>query len=508
MQDLVELRNFHQKHTEQSPLVLCTLIRKSGSSYRDVGAKKIVARDSSCGLLSGGCLEASIEKMARERQQETPFIASFSTLSDEDRLMGYQTGCQGVIDILFENMGSQDLDLLIPFGSPAKAMGVSVVIAGPQLGDREFCDKKKSTDEVLFEPWIQPVHLVIVGCGVDADAYLPLAKGLGWSIQFLDYRRDRVSAERFPGEKIELVPINKMASSIPQGSHTAVVLMTHNYEVDLEIMRGLKDHHVGYLGCLGPAVRYRRLQQDLLKLYNEKVSLHLDAVVSAPAGLFSHSRSPNEIALSVVAQVQERLVESVSARTWTLILAAGASSRYGGPKALASWQGQSLLSRAQQTARKLSGDKVMIVTGGHAEALSAHLGTAHFIYNEQWQSGMGTSIAAGVAAIRDLDPKAEAIVILPVDQPLVQSEHLHLLAQECRDSQRAVLTANAEGVVGSPAALPKSLFSRTQELRGDRGMKSVLKISEMIYVENSAALRDVDSPEELKNLEKELNPQS
>ena len=102
MRDLVELRAFCELHQNDEGLVMCTLVRKSGSSYRSVGAKKLVASNGkNCGLLSGGCLEGSIEKAARERKHEMPFIESFSTLSDEDRLMGYQVGCQGVIDILF-----------------------------------------------------------------------------------------------------------------------------------------------------------------------------------------------------------------------------------------------------------------------------------------------------------------------------------------------------------------------------------------------------------------------
>ncbi len=311
MQDIVELRDFYHSYGKQKLLVLCTLVRKKGSSYRDVGAKKIVSLDGeSRGLLSGGCLEASIEKMARERVADMPFIESFSTLSEEDRLMGYQTGCHGVIDILFEKMEpTTDLDLLIPFGFPIKAGGVGVTLKGAHLGHREFIEKKTLDETIFFEPWIQRIHLVIVGCGADADAYLPLSKSLGWSIQFLDHRRD-LTQGRFPQENVEWAAIDQLASKIPQGSHIAVVLMTHNYEVDLEVMRGMKNHQIGYLGCLGPASRYERIKKDLKNMHQESVASSLDAVVHAPAGLFPHSRSPSEIALSVVAQIQGELVES------------------------------------------------------------------------------------------------------------------------------------------------------------------------------------------------------
>jgi xanthine/CO dehydrogenase XdhC/CoxF family maturation factor/CTP:molybdopterin cytidylyltransferase MocA len=505
MQDQVELRKFYDTHREQGSLVLCTLVRKNGSAYRGLGAKKIVAPSGlSCGMLSGGCLEASIEKMGRERYTEMPFIASFSTLAEEDRLMGYQTGCQGVIDILFEQMEGADLNLQLPFGSPALASGVEIILSGAHLGERRLINADsaiadKST-EVLFEKWIEPVHLVILGCGADADAYLPLAKTLGWSIQFLDYRRDLAFPERFLNENVQHVPLEQLASRIPQGPQVAVVLMTHNYEADMEILRAMNNHRIGYLGCLGPAKRFQRLQDDILKMYEEKVPMSLVSKASAPAGLFTHSRSPNEIALSVVAQIQEKLVQEPSAKGWSLILAAGASSRFGGPKALAQWHGETFIARALKNAQTLNSENVMTVTGGHAESILPALGETLFTHNPNWQQGMGTSIAAGVQSIRALDSQVEWILILPVDQPLVTPEHLNKLIQESQTNGLCTLTMNGAGVIGAPAVLPKRFFDRAQDLNEDRGLKSVLKDSEMTFVYSGTALQDVDSEEDLREL--------
>ena len=324
MRDLVELREFCEHYKNDEGLVMCTLVRKSGSSYRGVGAKKLVATDGkSCGLLSGGCLEGSIEKSARERKHEMPFVESFSTLSDEDRLMGYQVGCQGIIDILFERVpvqpsSSQDtnwqttLDLILPYGSHVPAAGVRVELVGKDCGRREFTSELtfERNDSFIIEPWTEPISLFIIGCGADADAYPALARSLGWKIKLIDYRSDLVSKERFPSDDIEHVALKEIAARIPQSERAAVVLMTHNYEADLEIMRGLKDHRIGYLGALGPMSRYQKIKQDLFSFDGTQLPSVIDSVVSAPAGLFSHCRSPSEIALSVVSQIQERLVES------------------------------------------------------------------------------------------------------------------------------------------------------------------------------------------------------
>src|SRR4051812_13619599 len=70
--------------------------------------------------------------------------------------------------------------------------------------------------------------------------------------------------------------------------------------------------------------------------------------------------------------------------TWTLILAAGASSRFGSAKALAPWKSGTLLSRALATARAVTGNRVLVVTGGHAESVVSHLGSVLWAFNPRW----------------------------------------------------------------------------------------------------------------------------
>lgn len=475
MRDLMDIKNFLADADHEEHLVLCTLVKKSGSSYRGVGAKKVVALSGkSIGLLSGGCLEGSIERTARERWQEMPFTESFSTLSEEDRLMGYQTGCQGVIDILFEQIPSREKDLtareqqiekLLPYESPGQ------------------------------------IELVIVGCGADAPAYASLATSLGWKIRFIDYRSSLAKEEFFPGHIVKCVPLAKMAEEIPQGKNIAVVLMTHNYEADLEILRGIKNHSIGYLGCLGPAVRYQRLKDDLYQIHKEVVSETLDEVVDAPAGIFPHSRSPEEIALSVVAQIQGKIIETKKQKVWTMILAAGASKRFGGPKALAPWKQHTFIEQALQTARSLSGEATMVITGGHAEAVTPYLQKSFYMYNEKWQNGMGSSIAAGVAEILKKDPQAEFIAIMPVDQPYVEAKHLKKLLQLSKDTGRCALTSS-EDFMGPPAVLPRRFFEKALKLSDEKGLKHFLKSFELIAVEQPLALKDFDNPEELQTLER------
>lgn len=469
MKDILEIRNYIEHAPVDEKLVLCTLVGKTGSSYRSVGAKKLISLSgASCGLLSGGCLEGSIEKTARERYQEMPFTESFSTLSDEDRLMGYQTGCQGVIEVLFEQISaSADLNKILPY---------------------------------------EAVKLYIVGCGADAPAYQNFAHNLGWKLTYIDYRRDLAQAKNFPLAEVYCMPSDQIARHIPQGPLTAVVLMTHNYEADLEILRGLRNHSIGYLGCLGPLARYERLKTDLFCFHNEFVSPQLEQVVSAPAGLYTHSHSPQEIALSVIAQIQGRVIEPQKSNVWTLILAAGASRRFGTAKALAPWNEHTLLAESLKTAKTLHPSRHVVVTGGYAPEIQKHLQEdlkcTSFIFNSEWQNGMGSSISYGIASLLKKDPHAEMIVIMPVDQPWIRASHLQKLIQQSALTHRCALT-EGDGFFGPPAVIPRAYFAAAQKLQGDEGLKKFLRYSDMVFVSAPKDAQDIDRPEDLRDLQVE-----
>jgi xanthine dehydrogenase accessory factor len=313
MKDLVELRRFFRR-TESEDLVLCTIVRKAGSSYRDVFAKKLISLSTfdAYGLLSGGCLEREIENTARQNQELLPVIKTFSTLNEEDRLLGYQKGCAGEIDILFEKIPRDPrlVDLYFPYGSNADAPGVAISLEPSTLGKRKFIQEPQLGDEyTLVEPWTTPVQLSVIGCGADADPYLELAQTLGWSVRFIDYRSDLAHPGRFAGDvQPELIPLTEIAACLQEGPKSAVVLMTHSFESDLHIYSGLLEKNFAYLGCVGPRRRYDLLKSDLKEFFNLSPSLEWEQrVVKAPPGITPAEHTPTDIAFSIVADIQIRL---------------------------------------------------------------------------------------------------------------------------------------------------------------------------------------------------------
>ena len=180
-----------------------------------------------------------------------------------------------------------------------------------------------------------------------------------------------------------------------------------------------------------------------------------------------------------------------------MILAAGASSRFGSAKALAPWQNGTLLSTAITKGQFVSNKKVIVVLGGHAETIRPHVKVAT-VFNLDWQKGIGASIAAGVRAVIERDQTADTILILPIDQPLVSIEHLQKLIASV-SSERSVLTVEND-VVGPPVAIARAHFSKALLLDSEKGMKSVLDESEFTLVEGTQSLDDIDTVKDLKLL--------
>ena len=185
------------------------------------------------------------------------------------------------------------------------------------------------------------------------------------------------------------------------------------------------------------------------------------------------------------------------AETAILLLAAGASSRFGGPKALAPWHGGTLLSRAIATAQMVAQSRLLVVLGGHAEALRPALAGVATVYNENWEQGLGTSIACGMWAAQVHSPGC--VIVLPVDQPLVTAAHLAALVAAAQTGSGCAFTRDGS-VWGPPAAFAPSWFPLLLKLKGDRGLKAVTGQEDIVLIEASGQLADIDTPADLARI--------
>ena len=175
-----------------------------------------------------------------------------------------------------------------------------------------------------------------------------------------------------------------------------------------------------------------------------------------------------------------------------ILLAAGRGTRFGGDKLSRDLRGKPLWNWAALAAEKAGFSQRYLVCRPDS-SLCLRAGWEAVI-NHHADEGMGSSIAAGVAAAA---PKCERLVIALADMPLVEPGHFRDLAR----LRGTVFTRYDDGAEGPPAAFPKKAFAALQTLTGERGARHLdLGETDTLIPANGHMLADVDTPAALDAL--------
>src|SRR5258707_12926335 len=157
--------------------------------------------------------------------------------------------------------------------------------------------------EIFIEVVEPQVPLVIFGAGADAVPLVEMARHLGWHTTVVDTHARSGSLERFSNaDAVILCRPEEVSARVTLTESTAVVLMTHNYFHDLEVLNVLFNNPARYVGCLGPRRRTERL---LSELPCAPVALGKSALgrLHGPVGMELGAESPSETALSMPAEI-------------------------------------------------------------------------------------------------------------------------------------------------------------------------------------------------------------
>jgi molybdenum cofactor cytidylyltransferase len=191
-----------------------------------------------------------------------------------------------------------------------------------------------------------------------------------------------------------------------------------------------------------------------------------------------------------------------SSHIHVVVLAAGASTRFGSPKQLVRVNGRPLMLTAVSRAVELAGHSVTVVLGANAAELAPLLrhSPASVAVNRDWTEGIASSIREGLA---HAPATADGVMIALADQAAVTTEDLRRLAGLWRRDPASIATAQYAGAVGVPAIFPRWCFRELNELRGDRGAQLLLQrhVDRLVRLPMPSAELDIDRPEDLLALE-------
>ena len=328
---LTALLNVWQQARHDTDWVLGTVYKTAGSSYRKAGAMMLMnGFGQHFGLLSGGCLEADILRHARKvMQTRQALLLEYDGSDEDDWSFQLGIGCGGKIYIMLQALSPEN-DLGLGDLATALAQRQSGVYH-QKIGATEAYFELRDTDgpvhssidcredgDWLVTPINPEPHLLVVGGGVDARPLVSMAGELGWYITLVDPRAANARRACFPAANTILRKLDDNLSIYLQTEKVdAVVIMSHNVDLDAVTLNCCQNAALGYVALLGPQHRF---QQVLARAGLNKSQLACP--VSAPAGLDIGGQLPESIALSILAECHAILHQHNSNNLPALQLAA------------------------------------------------------------------------------------------------------------------------------------------------------------------------------------------
>ncbi|MEC3874372.1 XdhC family protein [Chryseobacterium salviniae] len=325
---------------------LATVVKVQGSSYRQAGARMLVTEDGQLtGAISGGCLEGdALRKALLAIHQKNNKLITYDTSNPDDLEFGVQLGCNGIVHILFEYIDEnspqnpisllekttekRDESVIITLFSLEKrnkqtgTVGLikeentiisdSCCISEIELNrfSSEVLEKKQniltqiSSNEILLQYVPPQTTLIIAGAGNDVKPLVETASILGWKTIVADGRATHALKKRFPlADEVLLTTPEEIMKTIKIDETTIFVMMTHNYNYDLALLKLIIHQPVQYIGLLGPKTRFNRMMDDLKNSGITVGEKELNKLFG-PVGIDIGAETSEEIAISVIAEIK------------------------------------------------------------------------------------------------------------------------------------------------------------------------------------------------------------
>jgi xanthine dehydrogenase accessory factor len=312
MKKELEIWKFVAEHVKRKQNVMLLVVAESsGSSPGRQGFKMIVTRDEICGSIGGGVMEVTLVENARRLLGTIE--GGFIKVQIHRRNLPHSSGmiCSGEQTVILFALGGEHFELVRKIPSYLKGLRGrylhitqnEFVVAAKKLRPFDFKFKRYGEDEFVYEERLGfKNELFIVGGGHCALALSEIVSKMDFHITLFDDRPNLNTLEKnkFVHEKKIVESYAQIDEFIPAGANHFVVVMTLGYKTDETVIRRLIGKDFKYFGVLGSLGKMATLLKNLRREGFSEEKLNR---IRTPIGLPINSRTPEEIAVSIAAEI-------------------------------------------------------------------------------------------------------------------------------------------------------------------------------------------------------------
>ncbi len=507
-------------------VVLATLLDTKGSVPQVRGATALFNEVGLiAGTLGGGVLEADATSRAREAIRNcSPEIYEFDLNADigskEEAI------CGGSALVLIDACPDESKEV---FRSMEKSIrkghpGILLTSISRQPGlivkrqwfdraqgeyqqqmlhclDKRECLYIEEPDGNAFflEPLFPLPGLYIAGAGHIGRALAHLGNLLDFEVTVIDDRPEYANPQNIPdADHLVVGNIGTAIQDIPKTGDTYIVIVTRGHKDDGEALKACLDADVAYIGMIGSKRKISLMRDEFINRGWATAS-QFDTV-HAPIGLEIGSRTVQEIAVSISAQLvkvrHQKLHKPKQPSVTALILGAGESSRMGKPKLLLPFGENTMIGTVISNVLASSVETAIVVLGANHEIHEKAIGDypVKVVINERFHDGMLSSVQSGLKAVHDT---TDAVMVLLGDQPMIEAGEMDRLIESYRDSEKGIAVATHGKKRGHPILFGRKFIGEILEYPREASLRDLLldHPSEVLEMKtgNEGILRDIDT---------------
>ncbi len=283
-----------------------TVVKTERSAPRGPGAVLAVSEKGDvAGSVTGGCVEPAVYDEAQDvLGGGGPRLVTYGIADEEAFEVGLP--CGGTVHIFLSTVEHDLVEELARAVRAEEPIALAVTVSGSEIGKQELVPLNGHfdaaiEDDTFYLPFAPRPEMYVFGAVDHAAAVARIGKFLGYRVTVCDARARFATRERFPDvDELVVEWPDEFLRNAPVDERTAICVLTHDHKFDVPLLKVALETPAGYIGAMG-AKRTTETRNE--RLLAEGVTEEQLARIHAPIGLRIGSRTPEEVAVAVAAEI-------------------------------------------------------------------------------------------------------------------------------------------------------------------------------------------------------------